>query len=142
MIDVSDQGVVYNPKTQGRDGSVGDQNDAVSGVVKLQIAGTKIFGSRDSRSFEHFADQPVVDGYFVLDTLSGTHTNFGDEAALREEALRSGTRLNLEPISNLYNRYRFTWFDGLAGLLLILPILLGIGLLFREAIRLRRSVTA
>ena len=35
FIDVTDQGTVYNPKTQGSDGVVGDQDDSMSGVRLL-----------------------------------------------------------------------------------------------------------
>jgi hypothetical protein len=47
MIDVTDQGWVYNPKTQPGSG-VREQEDAVAGVRKIQIAGRYILGATDS----------------------------------------------------------------------------------------------
>ncbi|HEY6369795.1 MAG TPA: hypothetical protein VIX37_04395 [Candidatus Sulfotelmatobacter sp.] len=37
MIDVTDQGWVYNPKTQA-DGDVSERHDAVAGVRNLEVA--------------------------------------------------------------------------------------------------------
>lgn len=52
MIDVTDQGWVYNPKTQIGSGIFGKE-DAVSGVRNLQVAGRYILGATDSKAFEH-----------------------------------------------------------------------------------------
>ena len=139
MIDVGDQGTVYNPKTQGENGSVGDRSDAVSGVTKLQISGTNIFGASDSNWFEHFGQNASLNRYSWLDTRIGRHTDFSDEAALRTEASNLGVTLNLEPIQEVYDHYRYTWFDALAVMLLIAPILFAGGLLLRSAMRLRAT---
>ncbi len=50
MIDDTDQGCVYNPKTQMGNGGVGEQEDAVFGVHVLQVAGRYILGGSDTRS--------------------------------------------------------------------------------------------
>src|SRR5579872_2218365 len=42
MIDVTDQGWVYSPKTQGPDGALAEQEDAIAGVRMLQVAGRYI----------------------------------------------------------------------------------------------------
>jgi len=47
MVDVSDQGVVYNPKTQTASNGVTDQDDALDGVRALQLAGPYILGGQD-----------------------------------------------------------------------------------------------
>jgi len=57
MIDVTDQGWVYNPKTQPGDGVV-EQDDAVAGVRIVQIAGRYIAGGSDTRSFQHSGQNP------------------------------------------------------------------------------------
>jgi hypothetical protein len=137
MIDVDDQGTVYNPKTQDANGSVGDQSDAVSGVTKLQISGSTIFGASDSRSYEHFGQSASLDRYFLLDTRIGKHADFSNEDALRAEASKSGITLKLEPIFKVYKRYRYTWFDGVTVMLLIVPTILTGGLHLRSAMRLR-----
>ena len=68
MIDVTDQGWVYNPKTQPGS-AVGEPADAVAGVRNLQVAGRYILGSADSKTFEHLGkDTNQVDTYFLMDT--------------------------------------------------------------------------
>jgi hypothetical protein len=47
MIDTTEHGFVYNPKTQG-EGAVGEQEDAIGRVRDLQIVGRYILGSADS----------------------------------------------------------------------------------------------
>jgi hypothetical protein len=132
MIDVSDQGTVYNPKTQPGD-TVGDQEDAISGVRELQIAGPFIFGGIDSEYAKHFGQEaPKVNRYFVLDTQTGKHLDFDTKGQLGDAAARSGTKLLLEPVFDVYRRYRYTWFDYIAGVLLIaFPILAAAALLTR-----------
>jgi len=44
---------------------------------------------------------------------------------MRETAERSGYKLKLEPIFDIYTRYRWTWFDRVVVLLLVgLPLFL------------------
>ena len=142
MVDVDDSGSVYNPKTQGEYGSVGDRNDAVLGVTQLQISGPNIFGARDSRWFGKVDQGVVADHYFLLDTRVGQHTDFDNEEALRAEAAKLGVTVNLEPISKVYRRYRYTWFDVLAAALLLGPILVAGGWLLFSALRLRSAANA
>jgi len=139
MIDVTDQGWVYNPKTQpGSD--VHDQEDAVPGVSKLQVAGRYILGGTDSKSFEHLGQENEnVDSFFILDTDTGRQTKFQTYDALRSRALELRISLNLEPINSVYSRYRFTWFDLFAAVLSFIPPLVGIVLLAWWVWRLRRT---
>ena len=146
MIDTTDQGWVYDPKTQS-DGSVSDQEDAVGGVRALQVAGRYILGGADTRSFqqqEYQSDQ--IDTYFLLDTQSGKQVRFPDYAALRAKAQELGISSNLEPIASVYSRYRFTWFDVFAGLLFLVPPLISAFLLLRWTLRMmkesRKSISA
>jgi hypothetical protein len=139
MIDVDDQGTVYDPKTQLSDDSVADKEDAVSGVRSLQVAGVYIFGAADSKYSEHFAqNNPASDRYFILDTRTGSRTDFTTEAALRDSASKLGISLNLEPIGKVYSRYRFTWFDIAVVLLLVLPPAVALALVARSIFRRRR----
>jgi hypothetical protein len=137
MIDVTDQGTVFNPKTQG-DSSVSDQSDAISGVSQLQIAGTYILGAFDSDSFKHFAqDRPTVNGYFILDTRAGTHVTLDTESKLQDAAAKLNLTLHLQPIDVVYQKYRYTWFDYFVGaLILAFPIVLGVALI-RQIVRIR-----
>jgi hypothetical protein len=140
MIDVTDNGWVYNPKTQS-DGGVGEQEDAVAGVRSLQLAGRYILGTSDTGAATRL--DPVnsdVDRYFLLDTQTGRKTNFTNYEALRNAASTLGVRLNLERIDVVYSRYRFTWFDVLAGLLLCIPPILYTALLTRQILKVRRGL--
>lgn len=138
MIDVDDQGTVYNPKTQLSEDSVTDKEDAVSGVRELQVDGVYLFGAADSKYSEHFAQAPTLDRFFILDTRTGTRKDFTTEVALQEAVANLGIKLRLEPIAKVYGRYRFTWFDIVAALFLGLPPAVAVGFLARSIFRLRR----
>jgi hypothetical protein len=135
MIDVTDEGWIYNPKTQGTNGGVGEQEDAVAGVRMVQIAGQYILGGKDTNSFENRnKEMAPVDSYFLLDARTGKRSNFSTYEALREAALQLRIQPNLEPINAVYSRYRFTWFDVLVGILFF-----GALLLLRWIARLRKT---
>lgn len=139
MIDETDHGWVYNPKTQS-DGGVAEQDDAVGGVQLVQVAGRYILGGSDSHRFEDFRkDSPKVDTYFLLDTQTGKHTDFSTRDALQAAAEPLVVKLNLEPIAAVYSRYRYTWLDALTASLLCLPPLTFLALLIRKIIRLRKT---
>jgi hypothetical protein len=140
MIDVTDSGVVYNPKTQPLSGGVaGDREDAVSDVSVLQVAGRYIVGGTDSHVREVGTNKNQVYSYFLLDTVTGRRTHFTSLDALRGAALPVGIEVRLEPIRHVYYRYRFTWFDLLAAMLLCGPPLLGLAMLGRWIVKLRRA---
>lgn len=140
MIDVTDQGWVYNPKTQDPGGGVGEQEDAVAGVRMVQVAGKYIVGGSDSQSVQHYGqNKEDVDSYFLLDTQTGKRTTLKTHDELRQLAAQVGIDLDLKPIARVYYRYRFTWFDLFVGFLLCVPPLLGAWLLFKWIARLRRA---
>jgi hypothetical protein len=139
MIDVTDQGWVYNPKTQPG-GGVSEEEDAVAGVRSLQIAGRYILGSTDSKSFEHLGkDSDQVDGYFILDTQVGKQTKFQNYTALRRSAVELGIEPDMQPINSVYSKFRFSWFDVFAGFLFCVPPLIGGLVLIGWIVRLRRT---
>ncbi len=138
MIDVTDQGWVYNPKTQN-EGVVSEQRDAVAGVRILQVAGQYILGGSDSKAFTKLAHESNdVDRYFLLDTQTGQRTDFANYDAMHNAVAHLGIQLNLERINVVYSRFRFTWFDVLVGVLLCLPPLSYLALLARQILRLRK----
>lgn len=140
MIDVTDQGWVYNPKTQTTSAGVGEQEDAISGVRILQIAGPYIFLGIDRQAFEHLRKESnQVDSYVVLDTRTGKRTTLPNYDALRSAAFQLGVQPNLEPINVVYWRYRFSWFDVFVGFLCCVPPIIGFLLLIRWIVRLRRT---
>lgn len=141
MIDVIDEGSIYNPKTQ-RDGIINGQGDSVSGVRMLQVVGPYILGGFDSGWFEHFFDEnKKVDSYFVLDIRTGKKTILPNYDTLRSAALQLHIQPNLEPIHVVYSRYRFTWFDVVVGLLSFAPPLIGFALLIWWIVRFRKTRT-
>jgi hypothetical protein len=139
FIDVTDQGFVYNPKTQLSDSSIGNGPDTVFGVRTLQVAGPYLLGGADSKYTEHFAQTTeAVDSYFLLDTRNGKQMKVADLKALTAYAAPLGIAVHLEPAYSVYSHYRFTWFDFFAGLLLALPSLAALSGLGYYIARLRR----
>ena len=140
MIDVFDRGIVFNPRTQTANGSVVDRSDTVDGVRMLQVKGAYLLGAADSQSGAFSTTQSAhPESYFLLDTRVGTPKRFATFDALRESALQLGIQPKLEPINSVYVRYRYTWFDLLAAILLVLPPVLAAFLLLRWIFHLRRS---
>jgi hypothetical protein len=141
MIDDPDVGVLYNTKTQTLRTGVAwgtGFEDTIGGVRTLQVAGPYIFGGVDSHADSQL-DNNEVDSYFLLDTRTGTHSDFSTYDALHGAALELGFELKLEGIDAVYSKYRFTWFDVFMGLMLCVPPLLALGFLVRWIIRLRKT---
>jgi|SRR5271154_969376 hypothetical protein len=138
MIDDTDDGWVYDPKTQGLGGGVGEQEDAVAGVRLVQLAGPYLLGGADNRSFPERESRNEVNTYFLLDTRTGKRTNFATYGALAATARQLGIQPKLEPIFTVYGRYRFTWFEVFAGFLCGAPPLAGLGILGWSILRLRK----
>ncbi len=138
MIDTTDQGTVYNPKTQDGSGSVSSKDDAVFGVRQLQVSKNLIFGARDSKSFEHFDQESnVVDAYFELNTDKITHTEFKSLDELKRQAASEGVTLQLREFDSVFGDFRNTWFDWLAGAVLLLSPTIGFFFLARWVWSLR-----
>ena len=122
FIDVTDEGMVYNPKTQSAEGIMGGGSDAVEGVRLLQESGPFLLGGADTQYFQHIGqDRKEIDSYFLMDTRVGQKIVFKDRGGLERAASDLQIKLQLEPIHSLYARHRFTWFDVLAGILLVVP---------------------
>jgi Na+-translocating ferredoxin:NAD+ oxidoreductase RnfD subunit len=139
MIDTTDQGTVYNPKTQAKDGSIASRDDAVFGVRQLQVSQSHIFGARDSGYFGRLGEESkFVDGYFELETKQGKVTEFKSLEELQEHASSEGVTLNLRPFDSVFADYRTTWFDYTAGLTLVVVPLFGFALLGRWIWKIRR----
>lgn len=139
MIDVTDQGWVYNPKTQPGSG-ISERDDAIAGVRTLQVADQYVLGGTDSKAFDHqWQETDKVDGYFILDTVAGKHANFSTFDQLHARAKELKITPELQPIYTVYSKYRFSWFDVFAGFLFCVPPLAGTVLLIVWVRRLRRS---
>lgn len=143
MIDETDFGWVYNPKTQAAGGGVGEQDDAIFGVRILQVSGRYILGGVDSKIP---SDEDVlkdknehVDSYFFMDTQTGKRNEFRSNDEFRAAVFQLGIQPDLQPIDDVYRKYRFTWFDALAGFLLFAPPVIAAGMILRWIFKLRRT---
>jgi hypothetical protein len=138
MIDVTDHGVVYNPRTQSDDGSVVAQPDAVFHVRRLQVADRYILGSSDTRLNEHSGQvTQYEDSYFLLDTQTDQRTDFPNYGALTAAGAKLGISPNLQPIDAVYGKYQSSWFELFAAALLLLPPLAAGVLLLKWIARVR-----
>lgn len=138
MIDETEQGWVFNPKTRGWDG-VAEGEDSISGVRVLQLSGPYILGGRDSHAYQLASKDEYIESYFLLDTRTGKHESFPAYEALRDQAQQMGIALSMERINVVYSRYRFSWFDILAAVVLLGPPLIFACLLIRWVLRLRKT---
>jgi hypothetical protein len=139
FIDVTDNGWVYNPRTQAAD-SIVERQDSIPGVRQLEVEGRFILMAADSKAWTKFApDNTDVDSYILLDTQTDNRTNFEDYNSFRAAALEMGIEPRLEPIFTVYRRYRFSWFDVLIVVLLCGPPLAALLSLARYIFRLRRT---
>jgi hypothetical protein len=140
MIDTTDQGTVYNPKTQPGGGLVVGRDDPVFGVRQLQVSNKLIFGARDSGYFGRMGqDSKFVDSYFELDTNRNAQLQFNSLDDLRMRAASEGVTLQLREFASVFRNYRTTWFDYLAGLVLLGVPLVGFSWLVQWVWNIRRS---
>jgi len=127
MIDTTDQGTVYNPKTQSGYGLVVGAEDAVFGVRQLQVSNGLIFGARDNGYFGRIGqDSKFVDTYFELDTTKDKETEFKSLDDLRSRAASEGITLKLREFQSVFGDYRATWFDYFSGAILLLVPTMGL----------------
>jgi energy-coupling factor transporter transmembrane protein EcfT len=139
MIDTTDQGTVYNPKTQPRHGSVTNREDTAFGARQLQISNDLIFGASDSGYFGRIGQESkVVDTFFELNTAKKIRIEFKTLEELRQRAASEGVTLNLRDFYTVFHDYRTTWFDYLALAVLLLIPFTGFLLLARWIWRLRQ----
>ncbi len=144
FIDVTEIGTLYKPANHSLwEDPQENAVNAINDVVVMQLTGPYVLGGSDSKRLEHFGqDNYAADTYFVLDTRTDKRTDFKTYAALREAAQRLNLQPNLVAIDSLYSKYRFTWFDAFAGLVLIVPPLIAAALMTRSVVRLRMTRAA
>ena len=131
MIDVTDQG---NLRPSGTDIN---GPSAIEGVRRLQIAAKQIFGTRDTKSFDHLGtDSKAEDAFFALDTTSHSIRYFTSQSLLQDYAATQGVHLSLLPIERIYEHYRYGWFDWLSWAVLVGTPAAAFALLVRWFIKL------
>ena len=146
LLDEQHDGTVFNPKTHFSNTSDNDVHpdgpDAVSGVRVIQIENNKILGGAGPLGqYSSKAARDRVDYYFLLDTDAHTRANYDNYDDLTRAARAQGISPHLEPLFDVYERYRFTWFDLTARLLALTPVVV-FGWLLWHRIRWLRRTTA
>ena len=124
MIDVTDVGYLHPQGDLNGSGSI-------AGVRRLQIVGDEAFGTEDTNALKHEGSGRYgEDGFFHLQMDTHATTPFPNEAALATYAANKGVSLRLRPVVEVFDDFRWCWFDYLAGsVLLLLPVAGLIGLL-------------
>lgn len=137
MIDVTDHGIVHPIAGEGRGLN---SPDGVDGVRRMQIAGTKIFGSEDKNIFQNFGSgKEEENSFFVIDTRTHAKKEFSSEAELAAFVKQGGVVLALRPIERVYADYRNNWFEVVAGIILLVVPVVGLSGLVRWVFRLKRE---
>jgi hypothetical protein len=140
MIDVTDHGVVYDPKLQKTPGAVADSDGAVSDVRVLQVAGPYLLGGTGGRTCDDPSKEvDRLDSFFILDSRTGTKSLHLDYDSLRNSATQLGILPKLETINSVYCKYRFSWLDVVFGVFLFLLPVVCFVLLGGFVLRLRRG---
>ena len=137
FVDTMDHGELYDPKTQNDPDAIASQRDTVFGVSLLQISGQYILGGASSETFP--SEYSRADRYFLIDGKARTRRDFGNIDELKQAAAQVGVQVNLEPVDQIYSKYRFTWFDVFVAFLFCAPLLVYAGVLLWWLIRLRRN---
>jgi hypothetical protein len=138
MIDVTDQGNVH--PTDGPDRGLNNP-DGVSGVRRMQVAGAYIYGTQDKGWFENLGrDKKDENMFFAIETSAHAKKEFSSEAELATYAKQKGVILSLRPFVEVYQEYRKSWFEVVAGIVLLAVPAFGLWWLVRWVFRLKREV--
>jgi hypothetical protein len=132
MIDVTDKGMVYNPKSLPPDVIVG-QDDNVGDVVDLQVSGPYLLGSLAAGNDYNDARA------FLIDTRTGKRQLFANNDQLFAFVKPLGIKPDFSAISDVYFRYRWNWFTGLTLLLFAAFPVAALVTLASHIVRLRKA---
>jgi hypothetical protein len=139
FTDVMDQATLYKLKDHPSFMDVPSVNGVFSGVRSLQLAGDNLLGASDSQWVTHYTEgNNSVDRYFVINTKTDALSVWTTRDGLGRWSTEHHVRLQLEPVHAVYSRYRRTWFDWFALLLLVLPPIAAFALLVRWGWSTRR----
>jgi hypothetical protein len=106
-------------------------------LVLFQVSKGQFWGGSDMRAMHRFeTTKPQVTSYFVIDSNMHSVRRFPTESALRHEAAKTGVKLELSPVYDIYWKLRNHSVD-FSGLLLAIcgPI---VWLWRKRGLRLRR----
>lgn len=121
MIDVLDNGTVYNLKTQPHEDGISSQSDTIFNVRTMQVAGPYIIVVALKEGDGPDTKDAAADSFVIIDTRTGAQTSYANEQELERAAKEIGVTLNLRPIEQVYGEYRFTWFDKTAWCVFAIP---------------------
>ncbi|HKQ45858.1 MAG TPA: hypothetical protein VJS47_10740 [Rhizomicrobium sp.] len=131
MIDVTDHGTVYNPKTLPPD-TIAGQDDNVFDVSQLQLSGRYMLGALTP-------DNSYGGSYFLLDTQSGKRLIFPDFDRLGAALGPLGIKPDLRPIETVYSQYGGRLFGYVVLALMLIPPMFVFVLFCRWVLRIRKS---
>lgn len=110
----------------------------IYGVTELQVAGRYVLGSRYLPSAVKFDDWKSANGeYFLLDTQTKSVVTFFTLDDLRSASTSKGINLSLGSPTDVYLRYRRTWFDWSLPIVSALGLLGLLASLWRKASQIR-----
>lgn len=140
FVDVMNQATLYKLRDYPSFMDTPSGDGVLSGVRFLQLAGDDLLGASDSQSVADYSENSSsVDRYFALNTRTNALSVWSTRDGLNKWSADHHVRLQLEPIEAVYFRYRRTWFDWFAFLLLVLPPIAAAILLFRWGWNIRRD---
>jgi hypothetical protein len=142
MIDVPDYGWVENERLYPHRAMHVEGEGSIAGVRLLQVSGAYILGAADSNWSSRVTDRKGdsnVSFYFLIDTQAGHRSDFSTQDEFRMAASKAGLSVDLKSINSVYIKYRYTWFDLLAVILEIVPILIFAVLFGQLILKLRRT---
>lgn len=137
MIDVPDWAGIYPPTPSGHNSLLASGTPVVSNVRTMGIVGRHFFGGCSSR--KHGSTSEVEpDSFFILDSMTGHCDIFSDFRHFDSQATKMGLLTRMEPVATVYAKYRPSWFDLFALLLLVALPVSGFIMLARAILRARR----
>ena len=89
-------------------------------IVFFPVSNGQFWGGSDMRAMNRFeTTKPQVTSYFVIDPRTHLVKRFVSESSLRQEAEKTGVKLKLEPVYDVYWLHRNHGVDIPAALLAI-----------------------
>ena len=146
-IDTPESADIYDQNdqraTDGKGNFFVDQTDrnAFANVLELQEEGNWLagaYGSHDSR-FDNPPGKQVPDHWFLFNTRTHQRVDARSEADLQAAATSQRLHFHMQSSDAFYSTHRYTWVDGIAVILLLIPPVSGIIFLWKRIRKLLRT---
>lgn len=138
FIDTIDWGTLYDPK-DGSPWSFDPNKNVVHNLRVMQLAKGYVLGGTSDPFRRAEREEAPMDSYFLLDVRTGGRADFKSYDEFRVAALQRNIQPDLVPVGDFYLKYRWTWFDGFAAILLVGPPLIAALFLMRSTWRVRNG---